>query len=283
MFEALICPICLPLVRPLGREGNSLRCDQGHCFDISKRGYVNLLPVQHKRSKAPGDSEAMVKARLRFLNSGVYKAVAELLNQAIQQYAPQFDGVLLDAGCGDGYYLQEIERLFPAATLYGLDISKPAVDQASRRSKKIHWLVASNRLVPLQAQSLDFIVCAFGFPVYSVFAQLLKPGGKLLMLEAGVGHLLSLRQILYAELKYKADAVAATLVEAKAADFKCLEQLNLKQQGVLQQAQIADVLWMTPHAYRASAEARAEVLALQSLPLEIDVRLSVLASAETLK
>lgn len=52
----MTCPVCgeksgnPPL---LTRDGNSLRCPKNHCFDISSKGYVNLLLSQHKNVKDP--------------------------------------------------------------------------------------------------------------------------------------------------------------------------------------------------------------------------------------
>jgi len=51
------CPLCH---QPLSREKNSYICPQRHQFDMAKEGYVNLLPVQHKRSRDPGDSAEMM-------------------------------------------------------------------------------------------------------------------------------------------------------------------------------------------------------------------------------
>ncbi|MFP3457430.1 methyltransferase, partial [Psychrobacter sp. SIMBA_152] len=47
-MSALRCPIeqsSLQLV------DGSWRCENGHSYDVAKQGYVNLLPVQNKRSK----------------------------------------------------------------------------------------------------------------------------------------------------------------------------------------------------------------------------------------
>ena len=37
----LRCPVCGGM---FGREPSLLRCSNGHCFDLAKEGYVNLLP-----------------------------------------------------------------------------------------------------------------------------------------------------------------------------------------------------------------------------------------------
>lgn len=80
-FTALACPLD---GAPLQRQGGSLRCADGHCFDLAAQGYVNLLPVQNKRSLDPGDSKEMVAARRRFLEAGHYQPIADAVTQAKQ-------------------------------------------------------------------------------------------------------------------------------------------------------------------------------------------------------
>lgn len=274
-FDLLLCPLCdsqkLRLQTP-----KSLVCDAGHCFDISKRGYVNLLPVQNKRSKAPGDSEEMVQARARFLDSGAYLPIADFIQQslgALVDKTPLDSLHILDAGCGDGYYTERLQTAFSDVSCYGLDISKAAVDRASRRSKAINWLVASNRDVPLESSSFDVIICAFGFACYDEFARLLKPGGALLLFEAAANHLLELRQQLYPELVQKPLPSIDVALEQ---GFSLSTEDNTQVRIELNPEQLADLLVMTPHGYRAGAPDKARVLALDSLELQLDVSLRVL-------
>jgi len=63
----LACPID---GKRLESREKQLVCENGHVFDVARQGYVNLLPVQHKRTKDPGDSKEMVLARAQFLNTG---------------------------------------------------------------------------------------------------------------------------------------------------------------------------------------------------------------------
>src|SRR5690554_7386318 len=102
-FTTLACPLDGD---PLYRSDGTWRCAAGHSFDIARQGYVNLLPVQQKRSRNPGDSKEMVAARTQFLNTGIYEPIAqkvtELVRPLLQQDRPLR---LLDAGCGEGYYL----------------------------------------------------------------------------------------------------------------------------------------------------------------------------------
>ena len=48
----LACPICS---EPLNAVDNGVACPAGHRFDRARQGYLNLLPVQHKNSRDPGD------------------------------------------------------------------------------------------------------------------------------------------------------------------------------------------------------------------------------------
>ena len=72
----LACPICS---EPLNAVDNGVVCPAGHRFDRARQGYLNLLPVQHKNSRDPGDNQAMVEARRDFLNAGHYAPVAKRL------------------------------------------------------------------------------------------------------------------------------------------------------------------------------------------------------------
>ena len=53
------CPLC---EQALSFDERTFRCENNHCFDLAKENYVNLLPVQFKHSKEPGDNKAMVNA-----------------------------------------------------------------------------------------------------------------------------------------------------------------------------------------------------------------------------
>ncbi len=177
--EKLCCPLCGQAFVELDKP---LRCPEGHSFDVARQGYVNLLPVQHKKSKAPGDSKEMVDARQCFLDSGVYLPIAQMLLRTVDSLLPNGDVTLLDAGCGEGYYLNYLAAHLnnESASLIGVDISKPAIVAAARRNKAITWIVGSNKQLPVVPASLDVIICMFGYPMYEAFAKVLKPGGKVL-------------------------------------------------------------------------------------------------------
>jgi len=275
-FQALACPLDGQL---LALVDNAWCCAAGHSFDIARQGYVNLLPVQQKRSQDPGDSKAMVAARQRFLAAGHYQPIAETISRYVSAWADnQLSGAnsfsCLDAGCGEGYYLRQLASRVPAdLALIGLDISKWAVMAAARQDNKhlpfSRWVVGSNAHLPVQPAALDAVLCMFGFPVYGEFARVLKSGGVLLQVEAGPQHLRELREVIYPQLKPERSAA----LKAPEGFAYLGEETFSYPIGLEGQEAIADLLTMTPHLYRASAEGRARAAALDQLALTVDVRL----------
>jgi len=276
-FQALACPLD---GAPLLRDGSAWRCASGHSFDIASQGYTNLLPVQNKRSRDPGDSKAMVAARRRFLNAGYYQPIAAAVSLAVLTgLSPDETSSCLDAGCGEGYYLRQLAAAMDTEhtlALLGLDISKWAVQSAAKQDKRPNWIVGSNANLPVQSNTLDRLLCIFGFPVYSEFSRVLKPNGQLLQVDPGPDHLRELREIIYPSLKpartdERQDPEGFTRLTTETVCY-ALELSGAEQ--------IADLLAMTPHLYRANAEGRAKAAALTTLTVTVDVRLSCFVKSD---
>ncbi len=269
-FNALACPLDGD---PLTQAGACWHCPAGHSFDVARQGYIHLLPVQKKRSLDPGDSKAMVAARQRFLNAGYYRPIAEAVTTAVVKDIGGDTNPLacMDAGCGEGYYLRELALATTdlPLSLMGLDISKWATLAAAKQDKRPRWVVGSNANLPVLPGTLDRVLCLFGFPVYSEFARVLKPGGVLIRADAGPNHLRELREIIYPSLKpEKPPAEQAPEGFSPLGMETVCYPLTLDSQDA-----IADLLAMTPHLYRASAEGRARAEALETLTVTIEVTL----------
>ncbi|MBZ2168015.1 putative RNA methyltransferase [Marinobacter sp. F4216] len=266
-FTALTCPLD---GEPLNQQESSWRCANGHSFDVARQGYIHLLPVQKKKSRDPGDSKEMVAARQRFLQKGFYRPISEGISEAVRtgiESANPFR--CLDAGCGEGYYLRQLAQTLPDdrdCELIGNDISKWAVLKAAQQDRRaVRWVVASNANLPVESDTLDCVLSLFGFPVYSEFYRVLKEGGLLVQVDAGPDHLRELREIIYPELKPPADKRAVP------AGFESLDEIRVTYQMTLDNREdIQDLLAMTPHLYRASAEGKARAEALDSLTVTVD-------------
>jgi 23S rRNA (guanine745-N1)-methyltransferase len=275
--------LCCPLDKlVLQQAHNRLYCANGHSFDIARQGYVNLLGPGDKRSRDPGDSREMVAARRAFLNTGQYQPVAHRLAELVGPLAGA-DSVIVDAGCGEGYYLEQLRAQLPssrlcAPTIIGFDISRPAVQAATRRCAAT-WLVASNRNIPLAPDSADCLLSLFGFPVFETFLALLKEGGTLLAVNAGPQHLIELREIIYPSVRHSASMVAP---QARSAGFTVGDTSTLQFETMpLGQAQIQQLLAMTPHLFRASRAGKERAAQLDNLRVTVDVVFQLLHKPPT--
>src|SRR5277367_5281223 len=97
----LLCPVRACHMALL-REERRLLCPRGHSFDIARSGYINLLQPQERRSKQPGDTTAATAARRRLHDSSVTEP---LLHAIAKILAASPRDAVLDAGCGEGFYL----------------------------------------------------------------------------------------------------------------------------------------------------------------------------------
>ena len=175
----LLCPVC---GGRLVRKEKAWRCENHHCFDVARSGYVNLLPPSAS-GKRHGDDKRMVAARTAFLSRGYYDHLIGAVAVACAQAAGP-DACVLDAGCGEGTYTRAIYDALAAKggcpQLLGADISAEAVRRAARQVPEGIFCAASTAHLPLAAESLDLIVNIFSPLMAEEFLRVLKPGGRLL-------------------------------------------------------------------------------------------------------
>ena len=197
MTSLFRCPIC---ASPLEREGRTYRCPAGHSYDVSREGYVHLLPANQKHAKDPGDDKTMAAARSRFLDSGAYIPLRETLERlAVSHTGPA--PAVLDAGCGEGYYTAGILTALKGAgkkpKLAGVDLSKPSLKKAARRAQDAEFAVASVYRLPLADHSVELVVNCFSPLALEEFLRVLKPGGTYLYVTPAARHLWELKEVLY--------------------------------------------------------------------------------------
>lgn len=272
--HVIACPVC---GQSLAVEEKRWLCPAGHSFDQARQGYLNLLVAQHKKSKAPGDSLEMVNARQRLLDSRLYQPISDMLNQWVSDIALDKKGPLhiADIGCGEGYYTERLERILSdhqvPHQLYGVDVSKDALRRAAKRSKSIHWLVASGGQPPFLPEQLDMIVSLFTNLMPQGFAKVLKSQAPVILINTGANHLMELRQLIYENVK---TTVLDPSVTMEAQGYQLHDEHRLTFTTRLSnQEQIIDLLKMTPHWWRIQPAALATIEQLNELEITVDVHL----------
>jgi 23S rRNA (guanine745-N1)-methyltransferase len=264
-MDVLACPVC---GAPLVREEKVFHCRSRHSYDIAKEGYVYLLPPNKKHSADPGDSRQMVTARRRFLESGYYQIFSDRLNTLLLQNLHTQSPVILDAGCGEGYYTGRLrEFLLKHGTKpeqYGFDISKSAVRSAAKKYKGISFAVSSLFSIPVLSGVADAITDIFAPIVPEEFFRVLRPGGLLILAVPSPRHLYGLKEILYEEPyeNEQRDTVYA--------GFAFLQRVPVRGEITLTGTQqIQDLFAMTPYFRKTPREGCERLARTQTLKTEI--------------
>jgi 23S rRNA (guanine745-N1)-methyltransferase len=271
-----ICPICSASLskQTSNKQVSSWHCPTGHQFDCAKEGYVNLLPVQKKNSKDPGDNKEMMQARREFLNQGHYQLLSDAVNQIAITHAAHCRQIV-DIGCGEGYYSH---RLFEAlrsqqedkqCQLQGVDISKTAIRYAAKRYAQMDFCVASAYEMPFKDASADLAIRIYAPSKAEELARVVAIDGLLITVSPGPMHHFALKQLIYAEPKLHSSDVGEingfTLIDTQRVEAKMVLSKPLD---------IEHFLNMTPYAWKLTKEQKA-TLGKDGLSCELDFHIGI--------
>lgn len=237
------CPLCQQV---LLLNEKSYRCENNHSFDIAKQGYVNLLPVQAKRSKEPGDNKAMVQARRAFLDKGFYQPLVDSMLALYKKYGDNTKSVF-DAGCGEGFYTHQHKTA--QNSVYGVDIAKETIKIAAKRYNECHFSVATLSDLPFNDGSFSWVYSVYAPILETEFTRLLDDGGYLLTVSPAEQHLFELKSLIYQQAN-KHD-VSKTPIEKMTLVHE--QQLNYEMKFT-DSNDILNLLAMTPFSFKATPE-----------------------------
>lgn len=255
----LLCPNCK---ERLFVKNNLMFCHNNHSFDVSKNNYVNLLVVNKKRSKFPGDSKEMVSARALFLEKGYFEGLADGLFNILKNIKPS--GYLIDAGCGTGYFTKQINQLNQYNS-YGLDISKFAIMHACKYDKNTQFAVASIFEMPFEQNQFDIILNIFAPKPVEEFARILKSDGIILEVIPNSNHLIELKNLLYENVVIK-DAQNKQIE-----NFSLQEEFNITYNKLIDNKDdIINLIKMTPYWHKTNQESLKILDNLKSINVTFD-------------
>lgn len=249
----LCCPKCSGELKVINK---SYICHNKHTYDIAKQGYVNLLLNNNSNS---GDDILMVQARHAFLTRGYYR---KLLAEIIKLLGEQKWNNMLDIGCGEGYYTNNIANVFSDKTIVGLDISKLAIKIACK-NPNIQYLVASSYKMPFKDDSFD--VCLSIFAPYDIkeVARLLKDDGIFIVVGPMQHHLWQLKEVLYDDLVINDTTNKINLIKLSK-EIEVCDQITIDNQEM-----INNLFTMTPYFYKSSLNAKKHLKAVDYLKIDL--------------
>lgn len=262
------CPVCGEI---LEISGKSYVCSKRHSFDIARSGYVNLLISKHTGKAVHGDNKLMVQARRDFLEKGYYSPLSEALSAKVSELAEN-GSVILDAGCGEGYYTaavrDKLDKSEIAAEVYGIDVSKIAVEAASKRRKQILFAAASVFHIPVADESCDILMTLFAPYCGEEYYRVLKKGGYMVMAIPGEEHLWQLKEAIY-DTPYKNEVKPYGLE-----GFEHMDVQHISCSIALDsQEDIQSLFSMTPYYYKTGRKEQERLAALNSLETQVDFQL----------
>jgi 23S rRNA (guanine745-N1)-methyltransferase len=248
---SLVCPVrgCSETLR---WESSRAVCSRGHLFDRARSGYCNLLQVQERKAKHPGDSKAAVQARRRSLARGLGEPLRDELCRRVASWDLPKEAVVLDAGCGEGYYLEALCSRFGFEG-WGVDISTPAIEAAARTYPVARWVVANaDRPMPFADGAFHLITSITARKNPEEFHRLLAPGGHLLVVVAHEDDQAELRGALFGEVPDSDRAGAtATAFESR---FQLEDERIVSSRAVLDPKGLKDLLMGSYRGERFSAQ-----------------------------
>lgn len=248
----MICPKC---GKALVKKDKSWICENRHTYDIARQGYVNLIPD----GSVHGDSKEMVQARHKFLQKGYYEVLKKKLEELIAEFHPE---VLIDLGCGEGYYTSSMSKY--ADECFGIDLSRDALKIASRNDKKSQYIVASIFHLPFSDKSADCMTNIFAPAPVEEGVRILKNEGIYIRVAPHAFHLYELKKKLYDEV-YENEI---ELLEDKRLKLVC----RLKAEDMIQlenNEDISALFMMTPYYWKSSKKVSEKVSEMNALTTRI--------------
>lgn len=265
-----ICPVCREV---LGEEEKLYKCENGHCFDKSKFGYVNLLQSQKSSAKRHGDDRVMIRARRDFLDKGYYGFLRDAVTDNCDEFLKSGDAVI-DAGCGECWYSSGIKQRLSEngkdVLFYGVDISKDALEFASKRKSGIPAAVASVFDLPFADGSADLLLNIFSPEADEEYCRVLKSGGLMLRVIPLEKHLFGLKAAIY-DKPYLND-----VPDSYIRGFRLIRtQRVCKTIELSSNEDIQNLFKMTPYYYKTGVDDQRKINGLDRLETQAEFEIRV--------
>lgn len=260
----LACPRC---GSSFSLTGTSIKCEKNHCYDLCAKGYINVAP-QHDQSKEKYDA-ILFQSRNRILTDGFYQPVLDVIARMLKARHADMPFLLLDAGCGEGYYARQLAQQFHEASIIGLDLSRDGIRAAARQPGNVLWMVGDLKQLPLADNQADYVLDVFTPANYEEFARVLKPDGELIKVIPDSDYLAEIRHAFRSHLRQEGYSNQQVLDHLNQ-NADILEQTEIHQIFPLNEEQSRCFLNMTPMSFSVPREVLEETV-LKEITLHLQV------------
>lgn len=248
IIDMFLCPICHGKMNFSNK--NSVVCEKGHCFDLSKHGYINFIPNQ-QQTKYTKD---LFESRRYIFEEGFYDPLKDSIKQIIEEYLDTSKSIkALDVGCGEGFYGKSLIENIDSLDIYAMDNAKDAIILGAKKEQKIKWIIGDLANIPLKSDSMDLLINIFTPSNYSEFTRILKGDGYIIKVVPGANYLKELRACASKQLakeKYSNESVINYFVK----HMKCEGVKNLTYKMPVTKEIIDNFLKMTPMMFNVDKE-----------------------------
>lgn len=265
-FGGFQCPSC---GAPLFVKDTSLCCENGHTYDVARKGYVHL----HHKTVQSSYGKELFDARRAVFDAGFFRPAVDALKTLLVPLNP---GALLDAGCGEGYYLSSLSPALPDTLMVGIDLSKEAVLCASGRPGSVLYCVGDLNRLPFADHVFDVLLNILSPASYASFTRVLKKVGCLVKIMPGREYLQEIRSRLP---KAKAGYDDTLVPDYLRLHMQVQHMERLHYTLPLSPAEYAYFIAMTPLTESLSGDERSALLISPPNKITIDLQLAVCLAA----
>lgn len=268
VLDLLRCPLCRAA---LSRAERSVGCPSGHRFDLARQGYLNLAG---RAAPAHADTTEMVAARARFLGTGGYDPVSDVVREVVLATLPEGPAPrMVEVGAGTGHYLAQLLDGVGGRGV-ALDISPAAARRAAQAHARLGAVVADVwAALPLTDAAFEVVLGVFAPRNPPEFARVLAPGGVAVVVTPDPDHLRELRAplgLLDIEAG-KSERLTATMAE----HLEPGERRSVRYPLVLDAAALVNLVAMGPNAFHRGRETVTTQVQELRLPLTVTVAVSI--------
>lgn len=273
-MDLLVCPKCHSMFNTI--LGNGLACIENHCYDIAKKGYINLLNIKNQDFY----NKDLFFARNSVYSYGIYDKLFENIKEIIIKNI-NFDTkekiCVLDAGSGEGYllnYLFEDKEIAKYSELIGVDISKEAIQIAAMDENDILWSVADLANLPIKENKVDIILNMLSPANYSEFDRIMKNDGIIIKVIPNEGYLHEIRSNLTGYIENDVYS-NQKIVDKFKENMDIIEELDLNYSLNIEREILKNLLKMTPMTSKVPQEKIDEIMNLNIEKIQIDLKVLV--------